>query len=134
MSIDIARMKKWVVAGAAFSALALGSGAASADYVCSASYRPINSTSTGSEGYIVFSLYTETACSGDLIQSYYMSSTGATSTSCATSSYRWERQGLLAMIGALQRAASDNQSVNPTVTTCNGGASGCLAYPKFASD
>jgi hypothetical protein len=128
------RISRLLVGLVAFIAVHVTAGAASADYVCGTSYRP-STIGLGSEGYVSASVYTGKDCTGTLVGSYWLCSTGATATNCASSANsRYERQGLLAAYRALMDAVVNNVRVFVSTTTCNGGAAGCATYPNFWAD
>jgi hypothetical protein len=129
------RISRLLVGLVAFIAVHVTAGAASADYVCGTGYRPSTTAGHGSEGYVLASVYTGKDCTGTLVASYWLCSTGATSTGCASSaSARYERQGLLAVYRALMDAVVNDVRVFVSTTTCNGGAAGCATYPNFWAD
>jgi hypothetical protein len=128
-------IRKFLIAACAFVVVALGAGAAKADYVCYVRYFPVSATA-GSEGYVNFTVYEGVGCTGTYVGSYNLCSTGATASSCvASTSYHYERLGLLANFESLQRAAAANQSVATSATmACNGGALACIGYVYYFPD
>jgi hypothetical protein len=124
---------KSVVASAVFALSSLFCAEASADYLCSVLYRPIPGA-FGSEGVTNFSTYSEPGCQGTFLNSGLLCSTGATSHLCPSAAgARYERHGMLAMFGAMQRAANMNQWVTPFITTCNDGTPECFLSFYFQS-
>jgi hypothetical protein len=129
------RISRLLVGLAAFIAVHVAAGAASADYVCGASYRPSTTAGMGSEGYLTFSIYTGKDCTGTPVSNYWFCSTGATSANCTSSaSYRYERQGLLASYRALVDAIANNVKVFVASGACNGGSGACANYVHFWAD
>ena len=129
------KLKSLLVAVGAFLAVGTASRYASAEYVCSVSYRPASNTSTGSDGYVYYSTYSGPDCTGTFTSSLYLCSGGSTSSACASSTtYRYERQGLLALYHALTDALIYNTYVYPGQTTCNGGTAGCGSYVTIYAD
>jgi hypothetical protein len=125
---------KWLMLGGVFLGASAWSSLASAaeGFICYSTYRT-NPTSLGSEGNVSFTVWSEPDCSGSMVGGYVLCSTGATAASCATSANRYERNGLLAYFGAMQRAAAARQPVNVSTALCNSGASTCAGYVYFDS-
>lgn len=120
------------MAAVSFSTLALSAGKASAEYVCQVEYIPGNTTQ-GAEGYVLIRLNNAKACTGSDAGSKVLCTGGATSRSCSSNTeFRYERQGLLAVFGALQRQAADNKFLSIGNVTClGGGGSFCAGTVTF---
>jgi len=129
------KLKGLLLAVGAFLVIALAPGLASAEYVCSVTFRPWSSTS-GPEGSVSFGTYTGPDCTGDFYGNFYLCSSGATSSVCAQStSYRYDRQALFYMHRALEDALINNTYIHVAQTTCYGGfGTNCLGYFSLYSD
>jgi hypothetical protein len=123
---------KWLVMAAAFVGGSVWSSDASADYLCYSTYRV--GGSWGSEGNLGFSVYSGPSCTGSFVGNYVLCSTGATSTACAITPYRFERHSLLAYLGAMQRAAAVDQKIWVSTSGCNGGGYPCASSVYFDAD
>jgi hypothetical protein len=128
------KLKNVVLALGAFLAVVTASRAASAGYICGTTYRAASST-LGSEGYLYYTVYSGPDCTGDTLSINYLCSSGATSSVCASSSsYRYDRQSLIALYGSVINALTNNVYVSASTTSCLGGGSGCGAYFYVYSD
>jgi hypothetical protein len=125
-------MGRLMAAAAAFAWISLSPGEAKAAlYVCGTSYLS-SSSNFGTDGYIWFTLYSGSNCSGTLNGTYFLCSAGATSNSCAASAtYRYSAAGLVAMFEALRRASGDNMRVDHAPALCNGGGVTCGSVVQF---
>lgn len=126
-------MKKGWFLGAVLVAAtaALAPGRAAAEYVCQADYFPRGSSPLAPSRCRVI-VNTLPACAGSAVGTFWYCEKDATSTLCASgSSMRYERDELLTLFKAAAEAARTGQSVLPSMTTCNGGGSGCGAYLSF---
>jgi len=130
------KIRSLLAAVCTFSAFALGTGVAAADFVCNVGLYPGNSGNMGTEGYVQFQTYTGANCTGSFVGTFYACSTSATSSSCPSgANWRYERQSLLALYRNLQSAASVDQKVSPSMgAVCNGGAPGCMSMVYFYSN
>jgi hypothetical protein len=125
---------KSLVASAAFALLSLVSSEASAEYICSVLYRPGSGT-FGSEGYTHFTTYSQPGCQGAYQHGGYICSTGASISACPSNAgFRYERQGMMAMLGAMQRAAAAHQRMLVYPVACNSGTSECYGGIIFEND
>jgi len=70
-------IKKMPVALAAFASVALSAGDAKADYVCSVRYT--NSSSSGTDGGVIFTTYSGKDCTGTYVANNVLCSANATS-------------------------------------------------------
>jgi hypothetical protein len=114
-------------------ATCLGAASASAEYVCSVTLIPANST-LGSEGYFIASFYTGADCTGSLVASRHFCTTGATSPNCASSqNFRYNGAGLMSMHQSYLLAAIHNLSVQHITVGCNGGGTTCGGYTAFSA-
>jgi hypothetical protein len=118
-----------LISAIAFSAVSLGAGVASADYVCNVSFNPFTGGAAGTEGYVLATLWTGANCSGALVASKYFCSSGATFSNCvANASQRKTRDDLHTLFSVLSRAAMEEESVTVLNSTCNGGGNTCASY------
>jgi hypothetical protein len=106
-----------------------------AEYMCKARLSP-GSGSNGDYGYIVYTTTTLPRCAGTTVKgTAIICSTGATSSSCPSSSINHHRSDqLIALYHTLVDAAESELRVESFVTSCNGGASGCVAYVGIRAD
>jgi len=127
-------IKKIMIAGAALAGVMFGTAgeAKAATYVCGVRYYPAADT-YGSEGHVQVSLNTGANCGGSFVGTFNFCTTGATASGCNNSTnFRYERHGILAMWGNLQRAAAaDQQVIYSTQGSCNGGGTGCIIWIDF---
>jgi hypothetical protein len=127
-------MKKLIISLWGSVGIFLIAGTASAtSYVCIADYVP-GSTTLGSYGYVGFSLYTGTDCSGSYVGSYYLCSSGATSSLCCndTTYLYTSTTQLMGMAQEVINAAQWNLAISSVaVGTCNVSGSGCAIYLNF---
>jgi hypothetical protein len=99
--------------------------------VCELSYRPTPGT-TGTQGHVQFTTYTDPDCGGTLIRINALCTADATSSLCSSIvAARYERHGLLAVFAALQRAQEQNQSIAMTASLCMSGSGTCVVWPRF---
>ena len=128
-------MRKKLIGTLAALMIMAAAGPASAEYICRWNWVP-SSGGLGSSGYIQMTDYTGPSCTGTFLKTWVMCSSGASATSgsCPSStSYHFTITQMSAMAAAISHAALWNTRVTWAATTCNGGASGCLAYPVFHS-
>jgi hypothetical protein len=117
-----------------FSACVLGSSFAHAAYVCEVYYTP-SSTTMGSDGWLMVSLYTAPNCSGSFHATRYYCGGTVTSTLCANSTnFRYNTAKLMGFLTAIQQAAMNDQQVVDVTSSCIGGGSGCGAYLIFRAN
>jgi hypothetical protein len=129
------RVKSLILGAVAFVGVVASARAAhAAEYLCYVAFQPGNSV-LGSEGNIHFTTFTGPSCTGAFIRQYFFCTTNATNTGCASSTlYRFERQGILAMLGVMQRAAAADQNVGVVTATCIGGGANCAGSLTVRAD
>jgi hypothetical protein len=122
--------KKIAVSLLALTTTSLLAATASADYFCNASYRPYSST-YGNAGFITATVYSGPDCTGSLVGTRIICTTGATSTSCPVASFHRTDSQLQADVMPILYAIDKNVKFLGTYAVCIGGASGCFVAPNF---
>lgn len=127
-------MKRILFAILVFTCMSLAATAVSASYICNLQYEAGNS-SYGNYGNIQFDIGQTTECSAfpfPLISGRFCS-TGATNSSCATSSiYRFTSADQTATFFAVMLEALERDTPLTLVTaSCIGGGGGCAARLQF---
>jgi hypothetical protein len=113
--------------------LSLSAATASAEYVCSATYR-VFSSSLGSHGYITLNFYTDPACGGSFISTRYLCTVGATSTLCGVASSQRTDSQIQTEMQLLQHALDRNIRVGLLNGSCMGGGASCLSTIAYYGD
>jgi hypothetical protein len=118
-----------------FALTSMAASSASAEYVCYVTYYA-SAPAFGNGGYL-YAMYTSgPSCTGTFSIGHHYCTDGATSVNCASATtFRYNQNGLLAMLRELRAAAAADQRVVPYNSACNGGGSGvCGAAVYFWSN
>ena len=128
------KLKNLILGIAAFVAVGLQTGIASADYLCQVNNPTINSSASGfgNAGGMYFNTYTGKDCTGSLIRHYYVCSPGTTFGQCTkNTNVLYDRDTILSLFSAMRTAQMDDQRVSITIAQCNDNTTTCFGGISF---
>jgi hypothetical protein len=119
---------------AVFGLVSLFATAASADFVCAATYFPVGASGTlGNNGAVAITLNTAANCAGTQTGIRDICTAGATSTVCPAGVV-YSEAALLNMYQALVHAVDTNIRISGQVATCIGGGTACWTNISFLAN